>query len=108
MWDVGCRMSDVKVRARGRTGRGTPRRTSALTHRRAIASVLAMMFLVMFGALSVAMAIASQGNLRSASTHLHVVKAMSAAETGMAIARQQLSDAVGRLVVSKGTVDAGF
>ncbi|HVU64555.1 MAG TPA: hypothetical protein VHC70_11305 [Phycisphaerales bacterium] len=73
-----------------------------------MASILAMMFLVMFSALSVAMAIASQGNLRTASTHLHVVKAMSAAETGMAIAKQQLADAVGRFIVSKGVVDAGF
>jgi hypothetical protein len=76
--------------------------------RRGIASVLAMMFLVMFGALSVAMAVASQGNLRTAETHLHVMKAMGAAETGMAIAERQLADATSRFVVSKGVVDLGF
>lgn len=76
--------------------------------RRGVASVLAMMFLVMFGSLSVAMAVAAQGNLRTAETHLHVVKAMGAAETGMAIAQKQLTEAVARFVVSKGVVDSGF
>lgn len=76
--------------------------------RRGVASVLAMMFLVMFGALSVAMAVASQGNLRTASTHLHVIRAMGAAETGMAIAEKQLADAVSRFVVEKGSVNGDF
>ena len=55
--------------------------------RRGVVSVLAMMILVLFGSLSVAMAIASQGNLRTASTHLHVLRAMGAseAEAGSAI-----------------------
>ncbi|HMN39333.1 MAG TPA: hypothetical protein PKE29_00710 [Phycisphaerales bacterium] len=75
---------------------------------RAVASILAMMFLVMFGSLSVAMAIASQGNLRTAATHLHVVKAMGAAETGMAIAQKQLGNAIARFVCSKGVVDSGM
>jgi hypothetical protein len=83
-------------------------RTLFCTRRRAIASVLAMMFLVLFGSLSVAMAIASQGNLRTAATHLHVVKAMSAAETGMAVAQQQLSNAVSRFIITKGTIDSGL
>jgi hypothetical protein len=89
---------------RRRAGDGARRKLS----RRGVASILAMMFLVMFGSLSVAMAIASQGNLRTAETHLHVVKAMSAAETGLAIAQQQFASAVSRFVVSKGVVDAGF
>jgi hypothetical protein len=73
-----------------------------------VASVLAMMFLVMFGSLSVAMAVASQGNLRTAATHLHVIKAMGAAETGMAIAQNQLNNAIARFVCSKGIVDAAM
>ncbi len=93
----------VRRRRRG----DSPSKPNTLS-RRGVASILAMMFLVMFGSLSVAMAIASQGNLRTASTHLHVVKAMSAAETGLAIAQQQFADAVSRFVVNKGIVDAGF
>jgi hypothetical protein len=70
-----------------------------------VASVLAMMFMVMFGSLAVAMAVASQGNVRTANTHLHVVRAMGAAETGLGIAEKQLADAVSRFVVEKGVVD---
>lgn len=73
--------------------------------RRGIASVLAMMFLVMFSSLAVAMAVASQGNLRTANTHLHVLRAMGAAETGMLIAERRLADAVARFVVERGRVD---
>ncbi len=77
----------------------------ALRSRRGIASVLAMMFLVMFSSLAVAMAVASQGNLRTASTHLHVLRAMGAAETGMAVAERRLTDAVARFVIERGRVD---
>jgi hypothetical protein len=97
-------MAAATRRVRGRRGVAA----SGALSRRGVASILAMMFLVMFGALSVAMAVASQGNLRTAETHLHIVKAMSAAETGMAIAQRQLADAVGRFVVNKGSVDQGF
>ncbi len=65
-----------------------------------------MMFLVMFSSLAVAMAVASQGNLRTANTHLHVLRAMGAAETGMAIAEHRLTDAVARFVVERGRVDS--
>jgi hypothetical protein len=67
-----------------------------------------MIFLVMFGSLAVAMAVASQGNVRAAQTHLHVVRAMGAAETGMAIAERVFNQAVTRFVVERGTVDAAF
>lgn len=87
---------------------GGPRGRVAAVRSRGVASVLAMMFLVLFGALSVAMAVASQGNLRTAQTHLQVVKAMSAAETGMEIAKRRLDEAVARFVISKGAVDAGL
>jgi hypothetical protein len=73
-----------------------------------VASVLAMMFVVMFGSLAVAMAIVSQGNLRTAQTHLHVQRALSAAETGMAIAVRRLDEASKRFVISRGAVDAEF
>ncbi len=76
--------------------------------RKGIAAVLAMMFLILFGSLSVAMAIASKGNITTAATHLHVGRAQSAAETGLAIARSRLREAARRFVVSRSDVDAGF
>jgi hypothetical protein len=73
--------------------------------RRAVVSVLAMMFLVLFGSLALAMAIVSRGNLRTASTQLHVTRTLGAAETGLAIAKRRLEDAVTRFVIEKGEVD---
>lgn len=73
--------------------------------RRGVAAVLAMMFLILFGSLSVAMAIASQGNLTTAATHVHVSRAHAAAETGLAVARARLRDAAARFVVSNSDVD---
>ncbi|MBC7833822.1 MAG: hypothetical protein H7Y88_01825 [Phycisphaerales bacterium] len=84
-----------------------PRRRSRLS-RRGVASVLAMMFVVMFGSLAAAMAIVSKGNIRTAQTHLHVNRAMGAAETGLAIARQKLMEAASRFIISKGTIDLDF
>ncbi|GAB4384069.1 MAG: hypothetical protein Kow0022_05490 [Phycisphaerales bacterium] len=77
-------------------------------NRRGVASVLAMMFLIIFGSLVAAMAIASTGNIRTAAMHLHVMRAMSAAETGLQVAEQRLAEAAGRFVVSESTVDAAF
>ena len=67
-----------------------------------------MMFLILFGSLAVAMAIASQGNMRTANTHLHVLRAMGAAETGLAVAEARLAHGVSRFVVDRGTIDANF
>jgi hypothetical protein len=67
-----------------------------------------MMFLVLFGSLAAAMAIASRGNIRAASTHLNVMRSMGAAETGLDIAESRLMEAVSRFVVEKGTVDPAF
>ncbi len=74
--------------------------------RRGVVSVLAMMFLVLFGSLVAAMAIASQGNIRAASTHLHVMRASGAAETGLAIAMQRLNEACSRFVIAESDMDA--
>lgn len=78
------------------------------TTRRGVVSVVSMMFLILFGSLAAAMAIMSKGNIITAATHQHVVRAQGAAETGLAIAEQRLFEAVGRFVVEKGTVDSGF
>lgn len=74
--------------------------------RRGIASVLAMMFLIIFGSLVAAMAVASTGNIRTASMHLHVMRAMSAAETGLAVAEHRLNEASSRFIVAESNMDA--
>ncbi len=91
-----------------RTTRVSKRLRRPLSRQRGVASILAMMFMVMFGSLAVAMAIASQGNLRTAATHMQVTRAMGAADTGMDVAIKRLQDACSRFVVERGTIDAGF
>jgi len=76
--------------------------------RRGVAAVLAMMFLILFGSLSVAMAISSRGNITTAATHLHVSRAQSAAETGLSIGARRLSNAAKRFVISRSNVDSAF
>ncbi|MBX3385922.1 MAG: hypothetical protein KF768_05075 [Phycisphaeraceae bacterium] len=97
---------------RGRSVRDSVARNgrawSWFVSRRGVTSILAMMFMVMFGSLAVAMAIASQGNLRTANTHLHVVRSMGAAETGLRVASQTLAEATRRFYVDKGVVDSDF
>lgn len=77
-----------------------------LRTRRGIASVLSMMFLILFGSLVAAMAIASTGNIRTANMHLHVMRAMSAAETGLEVAEHRLQEAASRFVVAESEIDA--
>src|SRR5678816_666924 len=92
-------------------GQLSPRlhRRRRLSHtRRGVVSVVSMMFLILFGSLAAAMAIMSRGNLITAATHQHVIRAMGAAETGLAVAQQRLREAAGRFVVERGSVDAGF
>lgn len=76
--------------------------------RRGVASVLAMMFLVFFGSLGVAMAIVAQGNLRTADSARKVSRAMSAAESGLVLASKRLAKEGQRFVVRKGVIDADF
>ncbi|MDY7108794.1 MAG: hypothetical protein SYC29_09170 [Planctomycetota bacterium] len=83
-------------------------RSAVIAPRRGVASVLAMMFLVIFGSLAVAMAVVAQGNLRTADSSLKVSRAMSAAETGLVFATRRLADESDRFVVEKGVIDADF
>ena len=76
--------------------------------RRGVASVVAMMFLVIFGSLVAAMAIASTGNIRTAAMHLHVMRAMSAADTGMQVAEERLMEASNRFVVARSDIDEAY
>ncbi|MEL6498525.1 MAG: hypothetical protein AAF937_03695 [Planctomycetota bacterium] len=76
--------------------------------RRGVASVLAMMLAILVGALAAAMGTVTQGNLRNASTHLHVSRAMQSAETGLAIAEKRVREASNRFVLSRGEIDSSL
>jgi len=91
--------------ARQKRGRKARR---AASRERGVASVISMMFLILFGSLAAAMAIATRGNIRTAATHIHVMRAQGAAETGLGIARARMAEAAARFVVAKSEVDASF
>jgi hypothetical protein len=76
--------------------------------RRGISSVLAMMYLVLFGSLAAAMAVVAQSNLRTADSSVRVSRAMSAAETGLVFGARRLAEQANRFVVTPGTIDANF
>lgn len=86
------------------TRRASARRAKIRHGRRGVASVLAMMFLIMFGSLVAAMSIASTGNIRTAAMHLHVMRAQSAAETGLAIAEARIEEASNRFLISESDI----
>lgn len=75
---------------------------------RGVSSILAMMFLVIFGSLTAAMAVVAQGNLRTADSAMKVSRAMSAAETGLVFAARRLATESSRFVVEKGDIDGNF
>ncbi len=60
---------------------------------RGVAAIIAMMFLVIFGSLAAAMAIVSQGGLRSAESHLKIARSHAAAETGLDLMQWRLNQA---------------
>ncbi|MFO0831204.1 MAG: hypothetical protein U0637_05080 [Phycisphaerales bacterium] len=74
--------------------------------RRGVAAILAMMFLIMFGSLSAAMAIASRGNVTTAATNVHVSRAHHAAETGLRVAGSRLGEAANRFLMSNSDISA--
>ena len=82
-----------------------PRRAS---RRHGVASVLAMMFLVIFGSLAAAMAVVATGNIRTADVSLRVSRATSAAETGLVYGTWILEREARRFVVMKGEIDADY
>jgi hypothetical protein len=85
-----------------------PLRHSPLHARRGVASVLSMMFLVIFGSLAAVMAVVAQGNLRTADSALKVSRAMSAAETGLIFAKRRLESEGRRFVIKKGVIDQDY
>lgn len=72
---------------------------------RGVVSILAMMFIVIFSALAAAMAIVSQGNLRTAETYQRVNRALAAAETGLTFASYRLNEAARRVKTTEGSID---
>ncbi|MCH2152312.1 MAG: hypothetical protein MK089_03130 [Phycisphaerales bacterium] len=77
-------------------------------HRRGIAAVLAMMFLVLFASLAAVMAIVAQGNVRTAHSSLRISRALSASESGLAFAARRLGQESRRFVVERGEIDSIF
>ncbi len=86
-----------------------PRCSNAVAiRRRGVSSVLAMMFLVIFGSLAAAMAVVAHGNMRTAHSGLQVSRAMSAAETGLVYASLRLQTEASNFIIDKGIIDDGF
>lgn len=80
------------------------------TRRRGVGAVLAMMFLVIFASLATAMAIVSQGNLRTADSHLKMNRALAAAETGTRFVVYRMQQVIVQeddLIVSEGVISEG-
>lgn len=63
---------------------------AASARQRGITAVLSMMFLLIFGSLAAAMAIVSQGNLRTADSHIKINRSLAASETGMGLLAYRL------------------
>jgi hypothetical protein len=91
-----------RTERRPRPNRAARRRARS---RRGVASVLAMMFLVIFASLAAAMAVVAQGNLRTADSALKVSRAQSAAESGLVFAARRLQKEGARFVIREGFVD---
>ena len=70
-----------------------------------VVAVLAMMFIVIFASLAAAMAIVSQGNVRTADTYQHVNKSLAAAETGMRFASYRLDTIASDIQTVSGVID---
>ena len=70
-----------------------------------VVAVLSMMFLVIFASLATAMAIVSQGNLRTAETHRKVNRSLAAAETGMKFVIHRLGQITPTITIREGVID---
>lgn len=102
------RLTVSTTRRRGRAGLPSGRRRRRTASRRGVTSILAMMFMVIFASLAAAMAVSSQGNLRTASTHIVVTRAQGAADTGLRVAASRLQQAARQIRISKGEVTPAY
>ncbi|MHC5028937.1 MAG: hypothetical protein ACYTGR_19485, partial [Planctomycetota bacterium] len=93
---------------RGPGRSGARRRLDRRRTRRGVASILSMMFLVVFSSLTAAMAVVAMGNLRTADSGLKVSRAMSAAETGLVFASRRLATESSRFVIEKGVIEPTY
>lgn len=73
-----------------------------------IASVLSMMFLVIFGSLAAAMALVSNSNLQTSAAHQRSNRALAAAETGLQFATRRVGDMAAQISTAKGSIDDEF
>ncbi|MEM6392266.1 MAG: hypothetical protein AAF797_05795 [Planctomycetota bacterium] len=65
-----------------------------------------MLFLVIFGSLAAAMAIVSEGNLKTADSHIKVNRALSAADTGVDFLTYRLGLIASTVTTSDGEINA--
>jgi len=100
-------MRDMRdTMGRGRLARLV--RAAFATKRRGVTAILSMMFMVLFSSLAAAMAIASQGNLQTAQTHLTVTRSLGALDTGVRLAEARLKTGSAQFRIERGTIDADF
>ena len=78
------------------------------SHRRGMASVFALLMLVVLGSLAASMAVVAQANLRAADGARLAARAQGAAESGLVFAAHRLARESSRFVVARGVVDDGF
>jgi hypothetical protein len=64
-----------------------------------------MLFIVIFSSLAAAMAIVSQGNLRTTESYRQVNRALAAAETGLAFAQYRFEQVADTVLTTQGAVD---
>ncbi|MEY3142287.1 MAG: hypothetical protein RLY21_780 [Planctomycetota bacterium] len=76
--------------------------------RRGMASVFALLLLVVLSSLAASMAVVAQANLRAADGALLAARAQGAAESGLVFAAHRLARESSRFVVARGVVDDGF
>jgi hypothetical protein len=93
------------VAANARGAKAASRLCSA---RRGIASVFALLLLVVLGSLAASMAVVAQGNVRSADGAILAMRAQGAAESGLVFAANRLARESRRFVVARGVVDDEF
>jgi hypothetical protein len=73
-----------------------------------MASVFALLLLVVLSSLAASMAVVAQSNLRAADGLILAMRAQGAAESGLAFASHRLGRESARFVVTRGVVDDGF
>ncbi len=84
--------------------RQSPTKTAG-HHQHGVAAILAMMFLVIFSSLAVAMAIVAQGNLSTADAHIKINRSLAAAETGMQLLMARLQQAAAQVTTREGLIN---